>query len=332
MLLSRHTRRREFITLLGGAAAAWPIIASAQEPKKPWRVGLLPLGSPSNPYDQSLVEAFRKGLRQTGLAESQDVMLDVVWTMGNPEQAVKALLERGVDLLVPCGTSASLAAKRHASTLPIVFISVGNPIGIGLVENLAHPGGNMTGFSDILADLGGKQVDLATELQRGRGPIDYLWHTGWADGKNRLRLAEEAAQSVGFAFRQWAVDQVSELNDVIAAAKAVGTVALIVQPSPFTYQNRNRVIEATMKLGLPTIFAFPAAAREGALIAYGPDYLQMHGRAPFYVERILKGTRPADLPVEQPTRLDLLVNLSTAKTLGLEMPIALLIRADELIE
>jgi putative tryptophan/tyrosine transport system substrate-binding protein len=139
-------RRRQFITLLGGAAAAWPIIASAQEPKKPRRVGLLPLGSPSNPYDQSLVEAFRKGLRQTGLIESQDVMLDVVWTMGNPEQAVKALLERGVDLLVPCGTSASLAAKRHASTLPIVFISVGNPIGIGLVKNLAHPGGNITGL------------------------------------------------------------------------------------------------------------------------------------------------------------------------------------------
>src|SRR5262245_27610085 len=172
-------RRREFITLIG-AAAAWPIVASAQEPKKPWRVGLLPLGSPSNPYDQSLVEAFRKGLRQTGLVENQDIMLDVVWTMGNPDQAVKALLERGVDLLVSSGTSASLAAKRHASTLPIVFISVGNPIGIGLVENLARPGGNMTGFSDILADLGGKQVDLATEQQRRRGPIDYLWHTGWA--------------------------------------------------------------------------------------------------------------------------------------------------------
>jgi putative tryptophan/tyrosine transport system substrate-binding protein len=192
--------RREFISILGGAAAAWPIIASAQEPKKPWRVGLLPLGSPSNPYDQSLVGAFRKGLRQTGLVESQDVMLDVVWTMGNSEQAVKALLERGVDLLVSCGTSASLAAKRHAPKLPIVFISVGNPIGIGLVENLAHPGGNMTGFSDILADLGGKQVDLATELQRGRGPIDYLWHTGWADGKNRLRVAEEAANRLAWHF------------------------------------------------------------------------------------------------------------------------------------
>ena len=139
--------RRQFITLLGGAAASWPIVASAQEPKKPWRVGLLPLGSPSNAYDQSLVEAFRKGLRQTGLVESRDVMLDVVWTTGNPEQAVKALLERGVDLLVSSGTSASLAAKLHASALPIVFISVGNPIGIGLVENLARPGGNMTGFT-----------------------------------------------------------------------------------------------------------------------------------------------------------------------------------------
>ena len=120
--------------------------------------------------------------------------------MGNPDQAVKALLERGVDLLVSFGTSASLAAKRHASTLPIVFISVGNPIGIGLVENLARPGGNMTGFSDILADLGGKQVDLATELQRGRGPIDYLWHTGWADGKKGFGLPRKRPNRPAWCF------------------------------------------------------------------------------------------------------------------------------------
>jgi putative ABC transport system substrate-binding protein len=325
-------RRREFITLFGGAVVTWPIAARAQQPQKPLRIGLLPLGSSTNNYDQSLVEAFRKGLRQTGLIEGQDVVLDVVWITGDAQDDVRHLLERGVDLLVPCGTSASLAARRQTSSVPIVFVSVGNPIGIGLVDNLARPGGNATGFSDILADLGGKQVDLAIELQRGRRPIDYLWHARWADGKNRYRVAEDAARSIGLGLRSWEIGQASELDDAIAAAKAGGTVALIVQPSPFTYQNRERIIEATKKHGLPTIFAFPAAAREGALIAYGPDYVHMYRRAPFYVERIVKGTKPADLPVEQPTRLDLVVNLGTAKTLGLEMPISLLIRADELIE
>jgi len=180
-------------------------------------------------------------------------------------------MQRGADMLIPCGTNASLAAKRQASAVPIVFISVGNPIGIGLVESLSHPGHNATGFSDILADLGGKQVDLASELQRDRGPVDYLWYTGWADGKNRLRVAEDAAQSAGMAFRSWGIADVADLIHVVASAKAAGVVALIIQPSPFTYQNRGRIVDAANTQRLATIFAFPAAAREGALLAYGME-------------------------------------------------------------
>ncbi len=325
-------KRREFITLLGGAAAAWPVAARAQQAKAPVRIGVLPLGSQSNAYDMSLVEALRRGLRLVGLIENRDVVLDVRWITGDADQAVAEVIQRGADMLIPCGTNASLAVKRQTSTIPIVFISVGNPIGIGLVESLSHPGGNATGFSDILADLGGKQVDLASELQRGRGPVDYFWHTGWADAKNRLQGAEDAAQSVGLAFRSRGIADAAELDDVVAGAKASGALALIIQPSPFTYQHRERIIDVANKQSLPTIFAFPPAAREGALVAYGPDYLHLYRRAPFYVERILKGTKPADLPVEQPTKLELVVNLKTAKALGFEMPISLLVRADELIE
>jgi len=256
----------------------------------------------------------------------------VHWITGGPDKAVAEVIQRGADMLIPCGTSASLAAKRQTSTIPIVFISVANPIGIGLVDSLSHPGGNATGFSDILADLGGKQVNLASELQRGRGPVDYFWHTGWSDGKNRLRVAEDAARSVGLAFRLWEIAEITDLNEVVAGAKTSGAVALIVQPSPFTYQHREKIVDATNKQDLATIFAFPAAGREGALVAYGPDYVHMYRRAPFYVGRILKGTKPADLPVEQPTKLELVVNLKTAKALGFEMPISLLVRADELIE
>jgi putative tryptophan/tyrosine transport system substrate-binding protein len=233
-------KRREFITLLGGAAAAWPVVARAQQAKAPVRIGVLPLGSQSNAYDMSLVEALRRGLRLVGLIENRDVVLDVRWITGDADQAVAEVIQRGADMLIPCGTNASLAVKRQTSTIPIVFISVGNPIGIGLVESLSHPGGNATGFSDILADLGGKQVDLASELQRGRGPVDYFWHTGWADAKNRLQGAEDAAQSVGLAFRSRGIADAAELDDVVAGAKASGALALIIQPSPFTYQHRER--------------------------------------------------------------------------------------------
>jgi putative ABC transport system substrate-binding protein len=336
MLLSRHTRRREFISLVGGAAAAspllWPLAARAQQSKSPVRIGFLPLGSPSNTYDRSLLEAFSEGLRQVGLLENRDIILDVVWLTGDPNQAVADLIQRGAELLVPCGTSASVAAKRRTSTIPIVFISVGNPIGIGLVDSLSRPGRNATGFSDVLADLGGKQVDLAMQLDERQRTIDYLWHTGWADGQHRLQVAEQAAQSAGVKLQSRAIADSAEVSDVIAAVKANGALALIIQPSPFTYQQRDRIIESAMKYGLATIFAFPIAAREGGLIAYGPDYVHMYRRAPFYVDRVLKGTKPADLPVEQPTKVELVVNLKTAKALGLNIPLSLLIRADELVE
>jgi hypothetical protein len=176
-------RRRAFIALLGGAAAAWPLAARAQKVKAPVRLGLVPLGSPSNAYDLSLVEAFRQGLRRVGLIEQQDIILDVVWTSGDPDQAVSEVLRRGAELLIPCGSSASVAAKRQTSIIPIVFLSVGDPIAMGLVESLPRPGRNATGFSDILADLSGKLVDLSRELSKPRTTVEYLWHTAWPDGQ-----------------------------------------------------------------------------------------------------------------------------------------------------
>jgi len=183
--------RRRFVA--GVVLAVTPLVAtaSAQEYKaqpgsSPVRIGFLPLGSPSNAYDQSLVEAFRQGLREAGLVENRQVVLDVVWVSGEVEaaRAVGELTKRGAKLLVPCGSSASRAAKRHApSTTSILFISVGDPVGIGLVKSLTRPGGNATGFSDVLADLSGKYVQFAREIGKSQATIHYLWHNGWADGQ-----------------------------------------------------------------------------------------------------------------------------------------------------
>jgi len=327
-------KRRQFIMLLGSVAAVWPVMARAQQAKGPTRIGLLPFGSPSNAYDQSLVDAFRSGLRQAGLVEGRDMVLDIVWTSGSDadtDKAVTELISRGAELLVPTGSTASVASKRHTSTIPIVFVSVGNPVGMGLVENLAHPGGNATGFSDIFSDLSAKLVELGTALNK-QDRIYYLWHTAWPDGKNRLQATEQAAQSVHVKLLARGIAEAAEIDQAIAAMKQDGATMIIVQPSPFTYRQRARVIDSAAQNGLATIFGFPAAARDGALIAYAPDYLRMNQRAPFYVKQILNGTKPSDLPVELPTKINLLVNLKTAKTLGLEVPLSLLIRADELID
>jgi putative tryptophan/tyrosine transport system substrate-binding protein len=328
-------KRREFITLFGGAATAslsHSLAIPAEQTQI--RIGVLPFGSPSNAYDQSLVDAFRSGLHQASLIEGRDIVLDIVWTTGSDadtDKAVTDVIRRGAALLVPTGSTASVAARRHTSTIPIVFISVGNPVAMGLVENLAHPGGNATGFSDIFSDLSAKLVEFGKVVNK-QDTIGYLWHTAWPDGKNRFQATEQAAQTASIKLKTRGIANGAEIDQAITALKLGGITTIIVQPSPFTYRERSHIVGTASDNGLATIFGFPAAARDGALLAYGPDYLHMNQRAPFYVNQILKGTKPADLPVELPTNINLVVNLKTAKRLGVEMPLLVLIRADELIE
>jgi putative tryptophan/tyrosine transport system substrate-binding protein len=327
-------RRREFITFVGGAAAAWPLVAWAQQSEKPVRIGFLPLGSPSNTYDQSLVQAFREALRSAGLVENKDVTIDTVWVGNEADfpKVVSELVQRGAKLLITVGSSASAAAKRYTSTIPILFVSVGNPVGIGLVESLSHPGGNATGFSDVLADLSSKYVQFASELGKPQSAIYYLWHTEWPDGKHRLQASEQAARSFGVELRSQGVADIVETDAVLAAMKAGGGLTVIIQPSPFTYRHRVRLIASAMNNGLATIVAWPVAANEGALIAYGVNYADLYRHAASYVDRILKGAKPADLPVQEPTKFELAINLKTAKALGLAVPAALIGGAENVIE
>ena len=248
-------RRREFLGLFGGAAVACPSFVRAQEPR-PIRIGMLPLGSSSSAYDRSLVEAFREGLRQVGLVENRDILLDVVWIGGDPDETVKQLIERGAELLIPCGSSASVAVKRQTSTIPIVFISVGNPVAMGLVDSLPRPGQNATGFADILADLGSKLVDLAREINRPREIVDYLWHSDWPDGLNRYRGTEQAAATAGVKLQSRAIADVNAIEDATKALKDGGASTLIIQPSPLTFQQRARIITTATRYGIGTIWAF----------------------------------------------------------------------------
>jgi putative tryptophan/tyrosine transport system substrate-binding protein len=328
-------RRRHFITLVAGAAAAWPLAAHAQQQHStPTRIGFLPLGSPSNSSDMSLVEAFQKGVSDGGLLEGQDVIVDVVWTQNVSDypQEINELIRQGAAILATAGSSASAIAKRQTSTIPIVFINVGNPIGIGLVGNLPHPGGNVTGFSDAVADLSGKFLDIARELGGPQAPIDYLWYTAWEDGQNRFSLTERAANAAGMTLRSRPLNNIDDLEPQLAAMKSDGATIVIIQPGPFTHRYRKRIFQGATSAGCATIYGFPPVAQDGALIAYGPDAIEMYHAAGQYSARIVKGEKPADLPVQQPTHFKLIINLATAKALGLNLPTTLLARADQVIE
>jgi putative ABC transport system substrate-binding protein len=304
-------KRREFITLLGGAAAAWPLAARAQSGKSPVRIGFIFFGSQSNVYDQSLVKAFREGLRQVGLVENQDIILDVVWISGDSEKAVTEVLGRGAELLVPSGSGASYVAEP-GRIMAWARYAIDQPHG------------------DRIAHVDEHNRDRRRLMHRRK--IGYLWHTAWPDGRNRYQLTEQAAQAAGVKLQSRGIAEVSEIGDAIAEMKRSRILTLIVQPSPFTYQQRDQIIDSATNNGLATILAWPVAAREGGLIGYGPNYLHTYRRAPFYIDRILKGAKPTDLPVERPSKVEFLINLKTAKVLGLEIPLSLLIRADDLVE
>jgi len=327
-------RRREFIAFLGVAGVAWPLAARAQQANKPFQIGFMPLGLPTNASDQLFVDAFRKGLQDVGLIENRDVTIDVTWVANESDysRAVSELLQRGAMLLVTGGSTATAVAQRQTSTIPIIFAPAGNPVGTKFVASLSHPGGNITGFSDVLADLSGKYVQFGIELGKPHAPIDYLWHTEWPDGKNRLDATTRAAQSLGVELRARGFAHIDDANDVLTAMKNAGAVAIVVQPSPLTNRYRGRLIESGMAHGLGMVMAWPVAAREGALIGYGPDYADMYRRVGSYVLRIIKGEKPANLPVQEPTKFPLLINTGSARAIGVSFPPALIVAADEVIE
>jgi ABC-type uncharacterized transport system substrate-binding protein len=324
-------KRREFITLLAGAAA-WPVAVRAQQPTKLPTIGYLGAGSPAT--QSQWAAAFVQRLRQRGWIEGRDVAIEYRWAEGRDERFAEIAAEfvrLGVDVIVTYATPPVLAAKQATSTIPIVFATAGDPVGIGLVASLARPGGNVTGLSNQTSDLAAKRVELLREVIPRLSRLAILTNMGNPAAMSEMREAQAAASAVGLIVK---VAEIRRAEDIVPAFEGLkdGTDALYVPPDALVNTHRIRINTLALGARLPTMHGFREYVESGGLMSYGPNVPDGFRRAADYVDKILRGTKPGDLPVQQPTQFDLIFNLTTAKALGLTVPPSLLARADEVIE
>lgn len=328
-------KRRDLLGLLGGAAVTRSLVAVAQEKAVPV-IGFLALGN----FEQAklFLVPFREGLSETGYVDGQNVRIEYRWAEGKPERfpALAAELVRlKVDvILAGGGTLGALAAKHATTTVPIVFAGVGDPVSERLVTNLARPGGNITGFSALPEELIGKWLELLKEASPRVSLIALLLKPDADSRANQVRLkeADVAARALGVELQVFEARGPEDFDRVFSDISAARAGALVVQTTPAFNVEYHRLVELALKHGLPMVSSWRYYAVAGGLMSYGPDFAGLNRRAGIYVGKILNGTKPADLPVEQPTKFELVINLKTANALGLNLPQSLLARADEVIE
>jgi putative ABC transport system substrate-binding protein len=325
-------RRRKFITLLGGAAA-WPLAARTQQTGKVPRVGLLDYGSPS--AGQHLWQVFSERLRELGYVEGENIAFEYRWANGKIERLpalATELVRLKVDLIAVGTVAAALAAKDATKTIPIVFRGAADPVGAGLVQSLARPGGNITGVSAILPGLNGKRLQLLKEIVPGGLRFAALWEQPNPLNRPVAREAEDAAQALGVSLQVIGVRDANELGAAFSAMRTQGASALLVLPGVIFLGERRRLAALALENQLPMVCPQRDYVEAGGLASYGPNLSDDARRAAVYVAKILKGARPADLPVDQASTFEMVVNLKTAKALGLTIPQLILLRADEVIE
>jgi putative ABC transport system substrate-binding protein len=327
----RQTLIRLIATVLLLVATA--VAVEAQEPTRVWRVGFLGSGSPSS--GDPRVEALRRGFRELGYAEGRNLALEFRWAGGNGDRlpALAAELAKlKVDAIVTQGTQATDAARRAVTTIPIVFSVAGDPIGSGLVTSLARPGGNVTGLTDIAPEIAGKRLELLREAVPGITRIAVLWNPANPSAAPQMKDTGAVARSLGLLVRSLELRDVSQLEGAFATAVQDQARAVIVLSDGALYGRRVQIAQLAAKHRLPCVAWTPEFAESGCLMAYGADVVEMHRRAAIFVDKILKGAAPGGLPVEQPTKFELVLNLKTAKALGLTIPPKVLARADKIIE
>jgi putative ABC transport system substrate-binding protein len=329
------TTRREFIGALAGGLLAAPLAAEAQQAAKIARVGWLSLNLAANPH---LPEAFRQGLRDLGYVEGRTVVIEYRSAEGKRERlpALAAeLVALKVDVILATGTLVALAAKQATRTLPIVFGNVGDPVTSGLVSSLARPGGNVTGLSVLAAELVGKCLEQLTQAVPGVRRVAALWQPGAIDEgaeKAVLKAADVAGRALGVRLQVVEVQGPADFDRAFSDMTRARAGALTVLAGPMFFNERRRLVDLAAKHRLPAVYPWREFVDAGGLMAYGANFADLYRRAATYVDKILKGAKPGDLPVEQPTKFELVINLKTAKALGLTIPQSLLQRADEIIQ
>jgi putative ABC transport system substrate-binding protein len=329
-------RRRTFITLLGGAAAAWPLAARAQERVR--QIGLLYGGSRADPQGQAGLAAFTKAMREMGWVPGSNVAIEQRFADGDADRArtlARELMGLRPDLVVGHTTPVVAALQQESRTIPIVFVVVSDPVGSGFVASLPQPGGNITGFINLEGSLGGKWIELLKETIPHITRAAVIFNPDTAPyWEYYLRPFETAARSLAVEPAAIRVSSTTDIEHAIASLAAVPDAGLVVMPDIFTAtrDRLNLIISLAARHRLPTVYPYRYMAVGGGLISYGIDNTDLWRRTPIYVDRILKGAKPAELPVQLPTKFEMVVNLKTAKALGLEVPSALLALADEVIE
>ena len=328
-------KRRDFITLLGGAAAAWPLAAHAQQPDRMRRLGMLMNRAADDPRGQVELAALQQALQQLGWSDGRNIRIDIRWRENDPDRDrgyAAELVALAPDLILASGTL-SVAALRHAThALPIVFVEVSDPVGAGLVDTLARPGGNITGFMNFEYSLSGKWLELLKEIAPRLTRAAVLRDSANPAAIGQFGAIQAMATSLGVELRPVDIRDASEVESAVAAFANSANGGLIVQPSASTWVHHDLIIALAARHKLPAIYWSRDEVTGGGLISYGPDLVDQLRRAAEYVDRILKGKKPADLPVQAPTKYELVINLKTARALGIEVPPTLLARADEVIE
>src|SRR6516225_10173512 len=328
-------RRRKFIKIIVGSVAAWPLASRAQQVGKIPRIGYLSPGSAS-PGPLAYHDEFQRGLRELGYVDGRNIVIEYRFAEGKfdrLDELASELVRLNVDVIVSVVTQASLAAKKATSTIPIVIVSVADPVGAGLVASLARPGANVTGTSAMTSEVIGKSLALLKQTVPVLSPVAVLWNPNNVTYQGQiLRETEMAAGKLGVELQTFGVRGSDEFDRTFAAITSARAASLLVLPDPVFSAYTARIADLANKSQLPTMYGLREDAVAGGLMAYGPNYADLYRRAASYVNKILKGAKPADLPVERPTNFEFVINLKTAKLLGIELPPTLVALADEVIE
>jgi len=328
-------RRRDFITVIAGSAAVWPLVARAQKPERMRRVGVLMSLPADDPQGQARLTAFLQGLQELGWSVGRNVIVDIRWSTGNSADTRKNAMELvalAPDVILANSSIAVASLQQVTGTVPIVFAGVADPVGAGYVDSLARPGGNTSGFTIFEYSISGKWLELLREIAPGVTQVAVLRDPSMAAGPAQFAAVQAVAPSLGVELRPVDVRDGNEIERAITTFAQNPNSGLIVTGSPLASSHRDLIIMLAARHRLPAVYFAQYWAAAGGLISYGSDFVDQFRRAAGYVDRILKGEKPADMPVQAPTKYELVINLKTAKALGLTVPQSLLARADEVIE